>query len=352
MLSLGLGLWSAAQMLGGLVGGFGQFIAVRALLGAGESPLFPTCARVVSDWFHPRERGSATGIWNCSSSLGSAISAPLLTFLMVALGWRWMFIIMGLAGLGVAGAVYWLHRDPGQIPLTATEQLVLSDQRSLAARPTWRDWRALFRFRTTWGMISGFFGAVYLAWLYFAWLPQYLELQWHLSIAKTGWVAMIPFLCGVVGSLAGGRVCDVLLQRGWSPMASRKVPLACSLFGTVVFTGLAAYASSGAIAVACISMAMFLVNCTTSAAWAMVTVATGSNQTASLGSIQNFGGYIGGALAPTITGFIVQRTGSFRLALVTGALIGLAAVIGHLILVKLPIPARATTPLGGCIDLV
>ena len=74
---------------------------------------------------------------------------------------------------------------------------------------------------------------------------------------------------------------------------------------------------------------------------AMATVATSSNRTASLGSIQNFGGYIGGALAPTITGFIVQRTGSFRLALVTAAFIALAAVIGHLILVKLPIPHRS-----------
>jgi len=112
MLSAGLGLWSLAQMFGGLVVNFWQFIAVRVLLGGGESPQFPTCARIVADWFHKRERGVATGVWNCSSSLGTAIAAPLLTYLMIHLGWRWMFVTMGLAGLVVALAAYGLHRTP------------------------------------------------------------------------------------------------------------------------------------------------------------------------------------------------------------------------------------------------
>ena len=63
-------------------------------------------------------------------------------------------------------------------------------------------------------MISGFFGAAYVIWLYYAWLPQYLEIQWHLSIVKTGWVAAVPFVCGVAGSLMGSGICDLLLRRG------------------------------------------------------------------------------------------------------------------------------------------
>jgi len=102
LLAVGLSAWSLAQVIGGLVQGFGQFFSARILLGIGEAPQFPTGARVVRDWFNPRDRGLATGVFNCASSLGTAIAVPLLTFLMLALGWRWMFIIMGVAGLAMA----------------------------------------------------------------------------------------------------------------------------------------------------------------------------------------------------------------------------------------------------------
>src|ERR1700729_2174477 len=61
LLTLGLGLWSLAQVLGGLVRGFGEFFGARILLGIGEAPQFPTCARVVRDWFNPRDRGLGAG---------------------------------------------------------------------------------------------------------------------------------------------------------------------------------------------------------------------------------------------------------------------------------------------------
>jgi sugar phosphate permease len=115
MLPMSLGLWSIAQALGGVVNSFTQFFAARVLLGVGEAPQFPTSARVVRDWFNEKERGLATGIWNCSSTLGTAISAPLLTFLMLTFSWRWMFAIMGICGIIVAVAFFVVHRDPDQV---------------------------------------------------------------------------------------------------------------------------------------------------------------------------------------------------------------------------------------------
>ena len=97
---------------------FGQFFAARLLLGVGEAPQFPTGARVVRDWFHPRDRGLATGIFNCASSLGTAIAVPLLTFLMLSFGWRVMFMIMGIAGLAMAAVWYVVYRNPSEIELT------------------------------------------------------------------------------------------------------------------------------------------------------------------------------------------------------------------------------------------
>jgi MFS family permease len=196
----------------------------------------------------------------------------------------------------------------------------------------------LFRFRTTWGMIFGFFGTIYVLWIYSAWLPAYLEMERHISIAKTGWVAAIPFLFGVVGSILGGRLCDMLVERGVSTINSRKYPMAASLIGTAVFTVLTAYTESNTLAVVFISISLFLIYVSASAAWAMAPVAAPANCTASIGSMQNFGGYFGGALAPTITGYIVQTTHSFQPALLVGAAVAFCAAIVYLIVVRGPIP--------------
>src|ERR1700761_3809451 len=159
LLTMGLTLWSIAQLLGGLVRNFGEFFGARVLLGIGEAPQFPTGARVVRDWFNQRDRGLATGIFNCASSLGTAIAVPLLTFLMLTFGWRAMFMLMGVAGLIVAALWYVLYRNPAGVALTAEENTYRTQgdppgqQRT---QVTFREWRLLFRFRTTWGMILGY----------------------------------------------------------------------------------------------------------------------------------------------------------------------------------------------------
>ena len=244
---------------------------------------------------------------------------------------------MGLAGLVVGVVFYRLHRDPKELRLSAAELEYLSGSEHKPQPIALRDWGRLFGFSTTWGMVGGFFGIVYMSWLYFAWLPQYLEIQWHLSIARTGWVAAIPFTCGVVGSLAGGRVCDILSRRGFSTVNSCKLPVVCALFGVVLCTALAAYSSSSLLAVSYISLSMFMIMAGSAAAWAMATVAAPQNYAASLGSIQNFGGYLGGTLAPAVTGYMVQATASFQSALLVASGVALLAGFAHLIFVREPI---------------
>ena len=341
LLTMGLSLWSFAQLLGGLVQSFGQFFSARLLLGVGEAPQFPTGARVVRDWFNPRDRGLATGVFNCASSLGTAIAVPLLTFLMLALGWRMMFVIMGVAGLVVAAVWYLIYRNPEELALTPQENTYRTqgDPPGQRTKVTFREWKLLLRFRTTRGMVFGYFGCIYLTWIYTAWLPGYLEIERHMSVKYTGWAAAIPFACGVVGGVLGGYIADILVRRGVAPVKSRKYPAAISLLGTAACTVAAAYVSSNALAIAFISVSLFLVYVTSTCAWALSSVAVPTNCTASVGAVQNFGGYLGGALAPTVTGLIVQKTGSFVPALVVGALIGTISAACYLFIVDQPITA-------------
>lgn len=339
LLGLGLSVWSLAQVLGGLVHGFWSFFAARILLGIGEAPQFPTCARVVRDWFNARNRGLATGIFNCSSTLGTAIAVPLLTYLMLSFGWRAMFVIMGVAGLVVAGIWAVVYRDPANARLTAAERqhLIEGDAPGQRERLTWREWRLLFRFRTAWGMILGFVGTIYLLWVYSAWLPGYLEMERHMSLKQTGFAAAIPFACGVLGGLAGGWFVDWLHRRGASVVNSRKFPAGGALLGTALFTLLAAWVPSNLLAVLFISFAMFLIQFASTCAWALTSVAVPANCTASIGAMQNFGGYLGGTLAPTITGLIVQQTGSFALAFSLAAVIGAVSSVAYFVVVREPV---------------
>jgi MFS family permease len=155
-----------------------------------------------------------------------------------------------------------------------------------------------------------------------------------MSIPKTGIVAAIPFAFGVLGSISGGWIADWLMRRGLSPVNSRKVPVIIGLLGMVIFTVVAAETPSDTLAVAAISAALMFGAAASGMSWALSSVAAPAHCTASLGAIQNFGGYLGGALAPTVTGFIVQATGSFTPALLVSAVVGLVSVLAYLLIIR------------------
>lgn len=340
MLGLGMFVWSLAQLAGGLIHSLNQFIVARIFLGLGEAPQFPAGAKVVSEWFAARERGGPTGIFVASSTIAPMIAPPLLTALLLGFGWRVMFIIMGVLGIAVAIGWYLIYRNRGEVALTREELAHLTEGDSVDTherRLSFAEWRKLFTYRTTWGMIFGFMGVIYMVWLYLTWLPAYLEHERHLSIARTGWVVSIPYIFGTLGMVSSGYFADWLMARGVRPIRSRKWPVCLGLAGAALFTVPAAYTPSTALAVTYISLAMFFVNLASGGAWALVSVAAPRHLVASLGSLQNFGGYFGGSFAPIITGMVLDHTHSFVNALLISAAVAFAAALIYLFVVRGPI---------------
>lgn len=75
-----------------MVHSFTQFVLVRIGMGIGEAPMNPCGVKVINDWFNIKERGRPMGFFNAASTIGVAVSPPILAAMMLVMGWRGMFI--------------------------------------------------------------------------------------------------------------------------------------------------------------------------------------------------------------------------------------------------------------------
>ena len=87
----------------------------RFLLGAVEPANFPAAVKVVSEWFPVRERALAVGIFNSGTAMGAAFAAPIVTWVVLNLGWRYTFVVS--AALSIIWVLVWLlvYRLPNSI---------------------------------------------------------------------------------------------------------------------------------------------------------------------------------------------------------------------------------------------
>jgi MFS family permease len=315
--------WSLCQAAGGLASSYFLLMLSRIGLGATEAPCFPSATRSVSDWFDVKDRGTPSGVYTSGAYIGPTLAPPILTGLMLAFDWRVMFIVMGLSGVVAAGLWFLLYRDPRVQVLSPEDEAYLRPNREAKSAVSVRQWGSLFRFRAMWVLMVGAFCTGYITWMYQTWLPAYLEMQQHISIAKTGFLASVPLLCAFFGALTGGYVSDRLVKGGMELIASRRLPLVLGLLGSAAFTGLAAVATSAGLAITCIAVSMFFMQFGITCKWILVTAVTPQAYCASAASNQNFAGFLGGTLSPILTGFIVDMTGSFVVALGIGAFITL-----------------------------
>ncbi|WIY83667.1 MFS transporter [Propionimicrobium sp. PCR01-08-3] len=343
--AIAVGAWSIATSLMAAGHNMLHFLSFRFLLGIGESPNSPNCSKITTEWFPRSERGFATGIWDSGSKWGSAIAPPVLTALSLTFGWRAMFLIVGLVGLVLALCFWVFYRSPENDKRLSDEEY----RHILTGRDSATDddhpevvipWLSFFAHRQTWGMMLGFFSSIWIWNIFITFLPLFLQDTLGVSIASTGWVAAIPYIAGAIGGIFGGRVTMVLAQSGRkSPLQSKKQVLmvACVLVGVLLLVVPNVHNLVGAIIVLCFALA--LVAAIQSQSWALTSDVVPDTHAARFGGIMNFGGYFGGALAPVVTGFIADQTGSYTLAFYIAAVIAMLGAAFYGFLVKKPLVA-------------
>ncbi|MBW8487366.1 MFS transporter [Actinomadura parmotrematis] len=106
VLLLGLGLFGAASLAGGLAQAPGQLVAARAAQGAGAAALAPAALALLTAAFpEGRARVRAFGIWSATNAAGGALGVLIGGVLTQYAGWRWVMFVnapMAAAALALA----------------------------------------------------------------------------------------------------------------------------------------------------------------------------------------------------------------------------------------------------------
>jgi ACS family hexuronate transporter-like MFS transporter len=215
--------WSLAAMSHALCRTVAGFCGARFALGLGESGNYPAAIRVVTEWFPPKERSVATGIFNTGSNMG-AIFAPVLVPFIVATfgGWQAAFITLGCADLVWLGFWIWFYNSPEKSKHVKPAELahIHSGVAPTAERNI--PWRKLLGYREAWA----YYGTCVLVgpvwWFYGFWLPDFFNKQFHLNLKQFGPPLVVVYLITAFGSIGGGGLSAWLLKRGWSLNWSRK----------------------------------------------------------------------------------------------------------------------------------
>jgi len=329
-LPVAAGLWSVFTIITAGAGSITTMFGCRLMLGVGESGAYPGCTKVAYNWFPKRERGIASGIFDAGPQVGTALALPVIAWVIGQWGWRASFLASG--GLGILWLLVWIfvYRDPGRHPGVPADQLAAlrAEQAAPAAKGESVSWGSLFRYRTVWAMMVGFFCVNFVKYFFITWFPTYLMTAKGFSLLQLGTLGAIPALMSVPGSLFGGWMTDWLYQRGYSLTIARK---SCLIVGMIASSVIALAALTDSIALILIVFSLAYAACafTASVIWTVpADVAPTPAHVASISGIQNFAANMAGVATSSLTGFLLYLSnGSFLGPLLVA---GAVCVVGAL----------------------
>jgi MFS family permease len=311
VLSAGLLIWSVATIAMGFAGGFVALLALRLLLGIGESVAFPCTSKVIAQNIPPENRGLANGVVTAGLKLGPAIGAFGAGMLIAKYGWRPVFWGMGIASL------LWL---PAWWRWKPREQAVVKDGASAIG------YMQIFAQRSFWGCAAGHFSFNYLSYFFLTWLPLYLSHERHLSQQQLARYAGAYYLVDSASALLTGWLCDRWIQSGARASFVRKAAsagghataaaamIACAFAGSESYYPLLLLAAVGSGTAGC---GVFLFSQTIA----------GPRAVGQWSALQNGIGNFAGPIMPTLTGFLVDRSGHYFSAFAVAAAISVAGAV-------------------------
>lgn len=335
MAPIAAAVWSAAQMATGMVGSFTAMLIARLGIGIGEAPHAPISYSSVRSWSPYTERGTAIALISGGSSLGLALGAPAVAWLVATFSWRWSFIITG--AIGFVWVLIWfaLVSTPEKtrwLPQAERDHILTTrDAGIVPPDHAGGGYLGLMRCPAMWALFVSQGCLVYTGYLYISWLPNYLQTARHLSMLNSGIYTAIPFVFAMVVGVVANWVGDRLLTAEAVRNGKRRYLVAVSLLFMAV--GLAIpFAQSLNAVIALITVVVSSAHIGPAANGALVGDLLDSPGDAGRATaFLVLGGNTFGLLAPIVTGYVVAATGSFNAAFAAAGALALVGAVAALL---------------------
>lgn len=331
-------LWSFALILTGFSAGFGMLFIARALLGLAEGPNFPSLTRVVSDWLSLRERTRALSYALMAVPIGLAIGAPVVSHLIIFIGWRGMFFVLGAIALIWLPFWWFLFRDmPSDSSYVSQSELlhihdgksqaVLSMTEKLLNRKNIKGlWKFLFSDATLLVNYWAFFVFGYYLFFFMGWLPSYLFQTYHLQLHSIGLFSILPWALAAIFMFCAGRLSDYIYLKTGNFRASRShlIWISQLLAGLCILP--VVFIHELHVAIIFISLAVGFILSANGAYYA-VNIDIAKERSATAMGIMDSCFAVAGFAAPVITGWSVTVTKDFNSAFILLSVLALSSVI-------------------------
>lgn len=311
-------IWTVAVALTSIPSTLAMLIAMRVLVGVGQGAAFPASAHGVAKWFPASDRGAVTGVYLSGVRFGQAAIAAVGPSVIVVHGWRFFFLLTGLAGL--LWLVPWLFSIRWWEPA--------SNLPSVENRPSLRRSLPLLRDRRIAGIFFGFFAYDYVWFLFINWMPGYLMLERKFGAREMSIYSSVPFVMVSVVTVLSGIFGDYLVRLGWNEVTVRKSLITVGLLIACCIVPAAfvqdKVASAWLLACSICGLGVAAPN-----TWALTQAVSSKQLVATASGIQNLGGNFGGAVAPVVTGFVAHVTGSFSFAFAIAGMLLLCGIASY-----------------------
>ena len=305
-------LWSLATIATGLLSGFESIFICRLVLGAGESLAYPCYSRLFATFIPQDHRGRANAFLDAASKLGPALGTALGGVLLLRVGWRMFFIVLGIASL--VWIIPWLRYAPRM----EGNQIEPGEKRDSVMSLLW--------VRSAWGTFLGHFCGNYFWFFLLTWIPSYLVKERGMTIGRMASVVSAALIAVASATVVAGWVSDRLIARGASTTTVRKSVVVTGLAGSSVILPVA-FTANLATSIVLLFCACIAFGAYTSNHWAITQTLAGPSMAGRWTSLQNGIGNISGIIAPSLAGAIVEASGSSKLAFVISAIIVLAGAL-------------------------
>ena len=308
MFAAGIALWAVATVLMGFVHGISLLIALRLLLGLGESIAFPGSSKIFAAEVPAEKRGSANALIGAALAFGPAVGALAGGAILAVAGWRPIFWIFGLVTL--LWLVPWHFASAPLRSKSMTTPVV-------EPVPLGR----LLRLPALWLMGVAHFMSNYGFYFLLAWLPLYLTKTLGYSITEMTLLTTLSFTAQGIAALAAGRLSDRAVARGRDEAALRRrtMIVAQAVVGAAiagVWFAHGPWQLGACLILAGIGSGFVSVNL-----YAVAQIFSGPRAAGGWVGIQNAVGNAAGIIGPIITGVIIDRLGSYGYAFTIAALV-------------------------------